>query len=82
MSGREVLIDWVVEALNELNGKATISQVAKKIWGKQVSKNLTEKDELFYSWQYDMRWAATALRKQKKIMLATEFPRGIWILSD
>lgn len=33
-----------------------------------------------YTWQYDIRWAATELRKTGFMIEATESPRGIWQL--
>ena len=32
MAGRDVLMDWVEEALIALNGSASLFDVSKKIW--------------------------------------------------
>jgi len=37
--------------------------------------------DLFYTWQYDMRWAATKLRRDGKLKAATRSPKGTWELT-
>lgn len=56
--------DWVVAALNTHAGSASIVQVAEHIWAHHENE-LRGSGELFYTWQYDMRWACTRLRKRK-----------------
>ena len=55
---REALVDWVREALLAYPNGATIVQVAKHIWDKHQAE-LAQAGDLFFTWQYDMRWAAT-----------------------
>ena len=41
-----------------------------------------QSDDLFYTWQYDFRWAATELRKEGIIRSADLSPKGIWELKN
>ncbi len=63
MADREDLKRWVVDALNEAGGRSSLIEVAKHIWDSHEGE-LRGSGDLFYKWQYDMRWAATALRKE------------------
>ena len=63
MASRLDLQDWVVHALEAHGGKATIVQSAKHIWENHESE-LRASGDLFYTWQYDMRWACTRLRER------------------
>ena len=66
MTYREKLQLWVWQALDELGGRGTVNEVAKNIWVKHET-DLKAAGDAFYSWQYDMRWAAQGLRKKGKI---------------
>jgi hypothetical protein len=76
MLKRDDLESWVIDALKQLGGKARIKDVAKIIWN-QHQKALEETD-LLYTWQYDMRWAATKLRQKKKLK---EADNKVWELA-
>ncbi|RYZ11115.1 MAG: hypothetical protein EON61_10660 [Alphaproteobacteria bacterium] len=76
---RERLKEWVPEALQALGGKAKVIDVAKQIW-KMHSKDLSIADDLFFTWQYDMRWAALTLRDKGVLEEVDELPRGVWAL--
>jgi hypothetical protein len=67
MSNKADLIVWVEEALLEL-GEATVVEVAKHIW-ENHEQDLRSSGDLFYTWQYAMRWAAQELRDQGKATL-------------
>jgi hypothetical protein len=58
---REDLQALVVEALKEQGGSAPLLEVAKYIWRTQ-EEELRGSGDLFFTWQYDMRWAAQRLR--------------------
>tara|TARA_B100000941_G_C27957805_1_gene280008 strand:- start:113 stop:367 length:255 start_codon:yes stop_codon:yes gene_type:complete len=77
---REIYLVWVKEALDALKGKAKLVDVTKKIW--QLHKNEIENmGDLFYTWQYDIGWAAVQLRKNR-IMKSTKLSqRGVWELN-
>lgn len=75
--------------LLRLGGKANILTVFKEFY-KLFGSNLTEDNPLFYTWNYDIRWAATKLRKEG-IMAPAKVNeksdkhcslKGIWELSD
>ena len=79
MSDKHVLQDWVREALLALGGRAKLVDVAKEIWS-QHEDDLKNSRDLFYTWQYDMRWSATALRRAG-IMKPTQLSQeGVWEL--
>ena len=79
MATKGDLTDWVIEALTANNGTASILFVAQHIWSHHESE-LRESD-LFFSWQYDMRWAATELRKKGRLVAASDDRRGKWTLT-
>jgi hypothetical protein len=79
MTSRSDLQDWVVEALRELGGRGSIVDVAKLLW-RDHEGDLKRSGDLFYTWQYDMRWACTKLRESKVVSPAESSPRGIWVL--
>lgn len=62
VSSKEDLKDWVVAALRFHGGKATVLQVCTYIWT-HYEDELRSSGPLFYTWQYDVRWAAYVLRR-------------------
>ncbi len=66
MVTKETLKAWVVEALSELGGEARQIEVAKVVWRRHENE-LRQSGDIFYRWQYDMRWAATELRKEGRL---------------
>ena len=80
MASRITLKSWILEALNDLDGSATIVQVAKHIWSKHEAE-LRSSGDLFYTWQYDMRWAARDLRVERRLRQNTPGDRGFWLLA-
>ena len=77
---RADLPDIVLEALQALGGRGTIVQICKHIWEKYESE-LHKSGDLFYRWQYDMRWAGLQLRKAGKLVAADKAPKGLWVIS-
>lgn len=63
MATRADLPEWVLEALAERGGTAHPVEVAKVVW-RRHEPELRASGDLFYTWQYDLRWAGTTLRKQ------------------
>jgi len=53
---RKDMVNLVVDAIQSQNGKATIIQVAEFIWT-TYEKELRQSGDIFYTWQYDIRWA-------------------------
>ena len=51
--------------------------ICKHFWSKYENE-LKNSGDLFYTWQYDIRWAATALRKTGRMKDANLSPSGVW----
>ncbi|GAA0762278.1 hypothetical protein GCM10009107_46580 [Ideonella azotifigens] len=75
---RDVLKQWVIDALQRSGGEAHLISVARDIWTHHES-DLREAGDLFFSWQYDMRWACTALRSEGVVEPASK--SGVWTLA-
>jgi hypothetical protein len=80
VSTKNDLQDWVEEALKSLGGRATIVDVARVIWYDHEVE-LRASGDLFYTWQYDMRWAAQMLRNSGRAKPTRGLPRGVWELA-
>lgn len=81
MVKRDVLMEWVVDALRAHGGASSVVGVAKYIWQHHESE-LRNAGDLFYTWQYDIRWAAKELRDRgllKSVDAARSLP---WELSE
>jgi hypothetical protein len=72
--------DWIVEALQAQGGAAPLIDVCRFVW-QHHEDELRASGDLFYSWQYDIRWAATNLRHAGVMKPAETSPTGIWELS-
>lgn len=66
MADRTDLKLWVMDAITAANGESSLVDVAKHIWTEHEA-DLRASGDLFFTWQYDMRWAATYLRKEGKM---------------
>lgn len=77
---REDLVPIVEKAVLSYGGTASVVQVAQYIW-KHHEMELKASGNLFYTWQYDMRWAALKLRKLRRLVDADVTPRGHWQLA-
>ena len=79
MASRDELESWLQSALRELGGKARVAEICRKVWEKHEGE-LRVSGDFFFTWQYDIRWAANRLRR-KKIMKPVEIsPAGLWEL--
>lgn len=67
------------DTLEQLGGKASLINVCKRFW-QEHQDELISSDDLFYTWQYDIRWAATELRKMGIMKSKDASPKGIWEL--
>lgn len=83
---RNDLPDFLYKIIDELGGKASMMSIFRKFWEKH-GKELSSADDMFYTWNYDIRWAATQLRSQGRMKPAFTkenthgapmSPRGIW----
>lgn len=80
MASRNDLVDWVIQGVTALGGEAKVSAIAKHIWTNH-QPDLERSGELFYTWQYDMRWAANKLRRAGKLASPEAVKRGYWALA-
>ncbi len=76
MITRDDLKLWIIEALTVL-GPARIPQIAKHIWDNHEGE-LRASGDLFYTWQYAMRWAGQILQHEGK--LTKGGPERTWVL--
>ena len=81
MANKNDLKSWVIQALMAQSGSAHIAQVAKHIWDHHDAE-LRASGDLFYTWQYDMRWAADQLRAENRLKPKPRGDRGPWRLSE
>ena len=77
---RQKLPDLLYASLVALGGEATIIEVCRHFW-EHYEEVLRNSGDLFYTWQYDIRWAATELRKNGTMLSAEDSPKGLWKLS-
>lgn len=61
----------VLDALAELGGTATVTEIAKVIWHTHEA-DLRASGDLFFTWQYDMRWAGQLLQKRGLLRKGSE----------
>jgi hypothetical protein len=78
MASRADLQDWVLHALHALGGRALIPDISKHIWDNHEA-DLRASGKLFYTWQYDMRWAGQLLQQRGKLN-KLKSPPGMWEL--
>ena len=74
---KDMLPDLLYDVLQGMGGCGKIVPVCKKFWAKHESE-LKKSGDLFYTWQYDIRWAATTLRKTGRMIDAKVSPSGVW----
>jgi hypothetical protein len=83
---RQDLPDLLYTTIKSLGGSAEMQVIFEKFW-EVYSKELEKSGELFYTWNYDIRWAATKLRKENRLKPASKkenshgadiSPKGIW----
>ena len=80
MLTRQDLIPWLHDALKKLGGSATIVSVCKHVW-ENHEPELRQSGDIFYTWQYEIRWAAKMLRERRIMKSAELSPKGMWELA-
>jgi len=55
MARREDMRNWLIEALKANKGSASIVEVCKYVW-ENYENELRRSGDLFFTWQYDIRW--------------------------
>ncbi|HEY0024795.1 MAG TPA: hypothetical protein VGB24_17915 [Longimicrobium sp.] len=81
MASRDILVDWVLEALRARGGASNVLGVAKYIWDHHEA-DLRQRGDLFYTWQYDIRWAAQKLRNRGLLKPVDESRTLPWELAE
>jgi len=74
------LRDWLVEALTELGGAGGVVAVCGVVWRRHEA-DLRQAGDLFYTWQYDIRWAAQTLRDEGRLRPMDGKRRQPWALA-
>ncbi|MGE4385740.1 MAG: hypothetical protein AB7E39_07770 [Endomicrobiaceae bacterium] len=83
---RQDLPELLYKTIKSLGGSAKMQEIFEKFW-EVYYKDLEKSGELFYTWNYDIRWAATKLRNEKRMKPASKkenshgvdvSPQGIW----
>jgi hypothetical protein len=80
MATKDDLMRWTVEALEELGGSGTVLQVSQVVW-RRHEQELRASGSMFYTWQYDIRWAAQKLRDSGRLKPAGGRRSGPWHLA-
>jgi hypothetical protein len=80
MADKQQLKSWVLEALLELGGSGSVVDVCEVVWRRHEPELRTSGD-LFFTWQYDIRWAAQVLRDSGELKPAGRSRRGPWVLA-
>jgi len=69
MISRQKLATWILDALEEL-GPSQVADISKHMWDshrEEFAKAEASGEDLFYTWQYAMRWEGQKLQKQGKL---------------
>jgi hypothetical protein len=70
-ANRDDLVAWVLGAVRRNSGEACVLQVARDIWDRRRA-DLEQAGDLFYTWQYDMRWGVRKLRIDARLRPSQE----------
>lgn len=83
---RKDMPDILYDIIKQMGGKAKMMDIFKIFW-QEYEDELKKSGDLFYTWNYDIRWAATKLRKENRMKQAKEqentygqdiSSKGIW----
>ncbi len=74
---KEELPDYLFKTIEYMGGKGNIVEICRCFWS-LYEGDIKPSEDLFYTWQYDIRWAATELRKTNRMKGVDISPRGIW----
>jgi hypothetical protein len=81
MQTRGDLKPWLIDALRAHGGRASIVEVCKYVWDHHETE-LRQSGGLFFTWQYDIRWAAMTLRKEGVLTPAEPKSAAPWQLVE
>lgn len=71
----------VVDALKAIGGSGSVVDVCREVW-EQNEPALQDSGDLFFTWQYDIRWAAQVLRDSGVLMPTGRGARSRWALAS
>ena len=74
---KEMLPDLLYGVFKDMSGHGSIISICKRFWS-NYENELKNSDDLFYTWPYNIRWAATAFRKTGRMQDANLSPSGVW----
>jgi hypothetical protein len=75
------LVRWLEEVLRARGGNGTIVELSRDIW-QRYEPELRFSGDLFFTWQYDVRWAAYTLREAGVMKADADSPTGVWELAS
>ncbi|HEX5227610.1 MAG TPA: hypothetical protein VFW44_07860 [Bryobacteraceae bacterium] len=78
---RDDLKPWIKDALEASGGQASVIEVCRYVWHHHEAE-LRQGGDLFFTWQYDIRWAATKLRHEGIIAAADKKSHTPWRLAE
>lgn len=76
---KDDLCELVVKALRARGGSARIVDICKYVW-EHHENDLRRSGDLFFTWQYDIRWAGQKLRDQGVLAPANNSRNAPWEL--
>ena len=76
VSDKSDLKVWVEDAIKDL-GPSSVVDVSRWVWDKH-EQDLRESGSLFYTWQYDLRWAAQVLRNEGRLAPVGRGRSAVW----
>ena len=75
---RKSMTEWIVEALRELGGSGSVLEICKAVW-ENHGEEIAHAGDMFYKWQYEIRWAGHSLEKEGSSSHQAS-PAGKWHL--
>lgn len=81
MLSKQDLPRLVVESLRRLDGSGTVLDVCKDVWDTNQAE-LRASGYIFYTWQYDIRWAAQKLRDDGTLEPTARGSRSRWVIAS
>lgn len=71
------LPELVLDAIKGIGGSGTVVEVSREMWRRHEAE-LRASGDLFYTWQYDIRWAAQKLRNSGRLAPAGRGASSRW----
>ena len=80
MVTRDMLTVWIIDALRANRGSAQYADIGKHIW-KTHEEELRNSGDMFYVWQYDLRWVCEKLKKNGVVTRTRQGQHSIIVLN-